>query len=209
MGGRLYVISGPSGAGKTTIIRNVMSEVGDLGYSVSHTTRAPRETEVDGVDYHFVDKRTFQKMIGEGDFLEWAVVYDDLYGTSRTGLHRRLRTGLDVILDVDVQGAANVRAGFPDSTLIFLLPPSMEELERRLRERGTDAENAVQTRLEKALREIGECGKYDYIVFNEALMDAVERVRSIILSERCRSHVLIPKVLEIFRNPTNGPVTPR
>jgi guanylate kinase len=201
MAGRLFVISGPSGAGKSTIIRHVLNEVGDLGYSVSHTTRRPREKEVAGADYHFVDKETFLKMIREGDFLEWAEVYDDLYGTSRSGLHRSLETGMDVILDVDVQGAANVRAEFADSILIFLLPPSLEALEERLRKRGTDTESAVRTRMEKALREIGECGKYDYIVFNDDLEDAAEKVRSIILSERCRSHVLMPRVLEIFRVP--------
>jgi guanylate kinase len=201
MAGRLFVISGPSGAGKSTIIRHVLNEVGDLGYSVSHTTRRPREKEVAGADYHFVDKETFLKMIREGDFLEWAEVYDDLYGTSRSGLHRSLETGMDVILDVDVQGAANVRAEFADSILIFLLPPSLEALEERLRKRGTDTESAVRTRMEKALREIGECGKYDYIIFNDDLEDAAEKVRSIILSERCRSHVLMPRVLEIFRVP--------
>jgi guanylate kinase len=201
MTGRLYVISGPSGAGKSTIIRQVLKAVDNLGYSVSHTTRLPREKEVEGVDYHFVEKAIFLRMIREGDFLEWAEVYNDLYGTSRSGLQRRLESGLDVILDVDVQGAANVRAGFADSVLIFMLPPSMEVLEERLRKRGTDSENAIQTRMEKALREIGECRNYDYIVFNDELTKAVEEVRSIILSHRCRSHALMPKVLKIYPIP--------
>jgi guanylate kinase len=201
MAGRLYVISGPSGAGKSTIIRQVLKEVGHLSYSVSHTTRSPREKEVEGVDYHFVDRETFQEMIRGEDFLEWAQVYDDFYGTSRSELHRRLGTGTDVILDVDVQGAANVRAGVPEAVLIFVLPPSLEVLEDRLRRRGTNTEESVRTRMEKALREIGECRKYDYIVFNDELEEAVRRVRSIILSERCRSHALWPKVFETFRIP--------
>ncbi|PKN64622.1 MAG: guanylate kinase [Deltaproteobacteria bacterium HGW-Deltaproteobacteria-15] len=201
MSGRLYVISGPSGAGKSTIIHHVMKEIPDLGYSVSHTTRQPRENEVDGQDYHFVDKQTFQRMIREGDFLEWAQVYDDLYGTSLSGLHRRLDMNMDVILDVDVQGAGNVRRKFEDAVLTFLLPPSLEVLEKRLRNRATESENAFRNRTEKALLEIRESRDYDYIVFNDELRDGVKRVVSIILAERCRSRLLFPKAVEIFRIP--------
>ncbi len=201
MTGRLFVISGPSGAGKSTIIRHVMEEIPNLGYSVSHTTRRPREKEAEGADYHFVDKETFLRMIREGDFLEWAEVYDDLYGTSLSGLQRRLGAGMDVILDVDAQGAGNVRRIFEDSVLIFLLPPSLEVLEKRLRGRGTENENAVRNRTEKALREIRESRDYDYIVFNDELRDGVKRVASIVLAERCRSRLLFPKAVEIFRIP--------
>ena len=199
MSGRLYVISGPSGAGKSTIIHHVMKEIPDLGYSVSHTTRQPREKEVDGQDYHFVDKQTFQRMIREGDFLEWAEVYDDLYGTSLSGLPRRLDMNMDVILDVDVQGAGNVRRKFEDAVLIFLLPPSLEVLEKRLRNRATESESGFRNRTEKALLEIRESRDYDYIVFNDELRDGVKRVVSIILAERCRSRLLFPKAVEIFR----------
>ncbi|RJR51165.1 MAG: guanylate kinase [Desulfobacteraceae bacterium] len=198
MAGRLYVISGPSGAGKSTIIRRVMKEVPDLEYSVSHTTRQPRQKEVDGVDYHFVDSETFLKMIREEDFLEWAKVYDDLYGTSLSVLHRRLDMNKDVILDVDVQGAANVRLKFEDAVLIFILPPSLEVLEERLRNRGTESENGFRNRTEKALHEIGESRHYDYIVFNDELREGVKKVASIILAERCRSRLLFPKTTEIF-----------
>ncbi|PKN24137.1 MAG: guanylate kinase [Deltaproteobacteria bacterium HGW-Deltaproteobacteria-21] len=201
MSGTLYVISGPSGAGKSTIIHHVMKEIPDLGYSVSHTTRQPREKEVDGQDYHFVDKQTFQRMIREGDFLEWAEVYDDLYGTSLSGLHRRLDMNMDVILDVDVQGAGNVRRKFEDAVLIFLLPPSLEVLEKRLRNRATESESGFRNRTEKALLEIRESRDYDYIVFNDELRDGVKRVVSIILAERCRSRLLFPKAVEIFRIP--------
>jgi len=199
MAGRLYVISGPSGAGKSTIIRHVMEEIPDLEYSVSHTTREPRQNEVDGVDYHFVDKETFLAMIREEDFLEWAKVYDDLYGTSLSGLHRRLGMDRDVILDVDVQGAANVRRKFEDAVLIFLLPPSLEVLENRLRNRGTESEDGFRNRTEKALHEIRQSRNYDYIVFNDEIRDGVKRVASIILAERCRSRLLFPKTAEIFR----------
>ena len=199
MSGRLYVISGPSGAGKSTIIHHVMKEIPDLGYSVSHTTRQPREKEVDGQDYHFVDKQTFQRMIREGDFLEWAEVYDDLYGTSLSRLQRRLDMNMDVILDVDVQGAGNVRRKFEDAVLIFLLPPSLEVLEKRLRNRATESESGFRNRTEKALLEIRESRDYDYIVFNDELRDGVKRVVSIILAERCRSRLLFPKAVEIFR----------
>jgi len=201
MSGRLYVISGPSGAGKSTIIHHVMKEIPDLGYSVSHTTRQPREKEVDGKDYHFVDKQTFQRMIREGDFLEWAEVYNDLYGTSLSGLHRRLDMNMDVVLDVDVQGAGNVRRKFEDAVLIFLLPPSLEVLEKRLRNRATESESGFRNRTEKALLEIRESRDYDYIVFNDELRDGVKRVVSIILAERCRSRLLFPKAVEIFRIP--------
>jgi guanylate kinase len=199
MAGMLYAISGPSGAGKSTVIHQVMKDVPNLGYSVSHTTRRPRAEEVDGRDYHFVDKETFLRMIREGDFLEWAEVYDDLYGTSLSGLHRRLAAGMDVILDVDVQGAGNVRRRFEDSVLIFLLPPTLEVLEKRLRDRGTESEKAFRNRTEKALREIRESRDYDYIVFNDELRDGVKRVASIILAERCRSRLQFPVAAEIFR----------
>jgi guanylate kinase len=199
MAGRLYVISGPSGAGKSTVIRRLMKEEENLGYSVSHTTRRPRTGEVDGVDYHFVEKETFQRMIREGDFLEWAEVYSgDLYGTSRSGLHRQLEKGVDVILDVDVEGAGNVRRGFEGCTLIFLIPPSLDVLEKRLRARGTDTADAVRTRTEKALREIRECPSYDYIVFNDRVEDAVRDIRSIIRAERLRTSVQVKRVSHSF-----------
>jgi len=198
MSGRLYVISGPSGAGKSTVIRQLMKEE-DLGYSVSHTTRSPRTGEVDGVDYHFVEKETFRKMIREGDFLEWAEVYSgDLYGTSRSGLQRRLEKCVDVILDVDVEGAGNVRRGFEDCTLIFLIPPSLDMLEKRLRGRGTDTEDAVRTRTEKAVHEIRECRNYDYIVFNDRVADAVQDIRSILRAERLRTSVQMKEVRHSF-----------
>jgi guanylate kinase len=198
MAGRLYVISGPSGVGKSTIIRRVMEGVENLGYSVSHTTRRPRGKEVDGKEYHFVTRETFTKMIQDGDLLEWAEVYGDLYGTSLTSLRAQADRGTDVVLDVDPQGALNIRSRFEDCALVFLLPPSLEVLEKRLRDRGTESEDALRGRIAEALREIQACLRYDYLVFNADLSQAVTTVKSIILSERCRTAGLAQKVREIF-----------
>jgi guanylate kinase len=199
MAGQIFVISGPSGAGKSTVIRLVMERVRDLGYSISHTTRAPRENEVDGVNYHFVDRDTFRTMIRKGDLLEWAEVYSDLYGTSFSSIRAQVDRGMDVIMDVDVQGARNLRQGLKDCVLLFLLPPSLEVLEERLRGRATDSEEALLKRMEKALQEIRECLSYDYLVFNDDLSAAVEAVRSIVLSERHRTDRQTSKVRNTFR----------
>jgi len=199
MAGQIFVISGPSGAGKSTVIRLVMEGVGDLGYSISHTTRAPRENEVDGADYHFVDRDTFQTMIRKGDLLEWAEVYGDLYGTSFSSIRAQVDRGMDIIMDVDVQGARNIRQGLKECVLLFLLPPSLEVLEERLRARATDSEEALRNRLQKALQEIRECMGYDYLVFNGDLSEAVEAVRSIVLSERHRADRQTSRVKKAFR----------
>lgn len=198
MAGRLYVFSGPSGVGKSTLIRLVMQGVGNLGYSVSHTTRRPREKEVNGVAYHFVNRETFTKMIQDGDLLEWAEVYGDLYGTSSSSLSAQVRSGMDVVLDVDPQGALNIRRAFKDCVLVFILPPSLQALEKRLRDRGTEEEGALRARIAQALREIQECLRYDYLVFNDDLSLAAETVKSIFLSERCRAARLAQKVRETF-----------
>ncbi|MBN1102636.1 MAG: guanylate kinase [Deltaproteobacteria bacterium] len=199
MAGQIFVVSGPSGAGKSTLIRLVMEGVRDLGYSISHTTRAPRENEVDGLHYHFVDRDTFQAMIRKGDLLEWAEVYADLYGTSFSSVRSQVERGMDVIMDVDVQGARNIRQGMKDCVLVFLLPPSLQVLEERLRARATDSEDALRKRMQKALQEICECLRYDYLVFNDDLYEAVEAVRSIVLSERHRTDRQTSKVRETFR----------
>lgn len=184
--------------GKSTVIRLAMKQVGNLGYSVSHTTRRPREKEVDGVAYHFVTRETFTKMIQDGDLLEWAEVYSDLYGTSFSSLRAQTDHGTDVVLDVDPRGALNIRRSFEDCVLLFILPPSLEILEKRLRDRGTENEGALRSRIAEALREIQECLHYDYLVFNDDLSLAVETVKSIILSERCRTARLAQKVRDTF-----------
>jgi guanylate kinase len=198
MAGQLYVISGPSGVGKSSIVRGVRGRVKGLAYSISHTSRKPREGEVDGVDYHFVERDTFKRMIQEGAFAEWAEVYDAFYGTPLDGLQAQMSQGLDVILDVDGQGAENIKKHFKESILIYVLPPSLETLEERLRRRGTDDDEVIRARFEKALREIKRCLHYDYIVFNENIDKAVEEVTSIILSVRARRSKKLPMVEKIF-----------
>lgn len=198
MAGQLYVISGPSGVGKSTIIHLLMKDLPGMGYSVSHTSRRPRDKEVDGVDYHFVDRETFRDMIQKGDFVEWAEVYDDWYGTSLQSLRSQIEKGVDVIMDVDTQGAKNVKTHFKDSVLIYILPPSLQILEKRLRHRATDDEAAIRTRFEKALREIKECLGYDYIVINEDLSEAVEKLKAIVISDRCRTSRQLSKAREMI-----------
>jgi guanylate kinase len=196
--GRIFVVSGPSGSGKSTLIREVRQKVPGLGYSISHTSRLPRGQEKNGVEYHFVSKENFQKMIDNGEFVEWAEVYQDLYGTSVSSLRSQITMGLDVIMDIDVQGARNIKDHFKDAILIYVLPPSLEILEKRLRERGTDDEKAIRTRLKKAGKEIKNCVSYDYLVFNDQLDQAVEEMKSILIAERCRKSVRLSKAQTLF-----------
>jgi guanylate kinase len=198
MSGGIYVISGPSGVGKSALISRLREMLPDLGYSVSHTTRNPRGEEANGIHYHFVDRGTFKRMIDEGGFVEWAEVYKDLYGTSFSSLRSQAAQGVDMVLDVDVQGARNLREHFKDSILIYVLPPSMEVLERRLRERGTDDDEAIRKRIERAAQEIKNCVWYDYLIFNADLEKAVEEAKSIVVSERCRRSRQLPRAEGLF-----------
>jgi guanylate kinase len=182
---RLHVISGPSGVGKSTVIDQVMKRVPGLGYSISHTSRRPRGKEVNGVHYHFVERITFRRMIDDGEFVEWAKVYNDYYGTSFASLKARMDEGLDVLMDLDVQGAENIKKHFKDAVLIFVLPPSLDDLEKRLKGRATDDKSAINERLEEVHAELKACMHYDYIVFNRDLEIAVKDVEAIILSVRC------------------------
>jgi guanylate kinase len=196
--GRIFVISGPSGSGKSTLIREVRQRVQGLGYSISHTSRLPRGQEKNGVEYHFLSKQAFQKMIDNGEFVEWAEVYQDLYGTSVSSLRGQITKGLDVIMDIDVQGARNIKQHFKDAVLIYVLPPSLEILEKRLRERRTDDEKAIRTRLKKAEKEIKNCVSYDYLLFNDQLDQAVEELKSILIAERCRKSVRLSLAQKLF-----------
>jgi len=199
MPGQIYVISGPSGTGKSTIIRRVRENTPGLAYSISHTSRAPRKGEEDGVHYHFVEGAAFQTMIDNGDFLEWARVYDDYYGTAFSSIQHPLDSGDDVIMDLDPQGAKNVKKAYHEGILIFILPPSYEELEKRLRARATDEEKVIQSRLQKAHRELKECFHYDYLIFNDDLQRAVSEVEAIIAANRCTKARRLSEVQNLFQ----------
>jgi len=198
MSGILFVLSAPSGGGKSTIAAAVRQRVAGLGYSISHTTRKPRRNEHDGVDYHFVDARTFTEMVDSGAFVEWARVYDHFYGTALSEIQNLTASGYDILLDIDVQGGRNVKAQFPKSVLIFLVPPSLQVLEERLRKRGTDADSVIRGRMNQAADDITHCTWYDYIILNDRLEDAIEAAESIIISERCRTQRQLPKIQSMF-----------
>ena len=183
----LLTLCSPSGAGKTTLTRFLLEELPDLAFSVSHTTRPPRGNEVDGADYHFVDRATFEAMVSEGRFAEWAKVHGNLYGTSLDELDRARAAGkTGIVFDIDYQGARQLRARLPEVVSVFVLPPSMEELERRLRGRGTDADDVIARRLAKAREEISHYGFFDYVVVNDDLDEAKKAVLAIARAERAR-----------------------
>ena len=196
------MITAPSGAGKSTIVDSLRKRVGALVYSVSHTSRKPRGEEKDGVNYHFVDRDTFTRMIEAGEFVEWAEVYHNFYGTSFSKLDEQTATlGSDVLLDLDAQGAKNIKKHFENSVLIYVLPPSLDILEKRLGERGTDDEDVIKARTKRAANEIKDCVWYDYIVINDDLEKAIREVQSIIISERCRTTLQLPRVKSMFDIP--------
>jgi len=198
MEGGLFVISAPSGGGKSTIVEALTQRVEDLGYSISHTSRPPRTGEIDGEDYHFVDRKAFKEMVDEGAFVEWARVYGHLYGTSFSSLNRVMASGLDVIVDVDIHGGRNIKDRFARSVLIFLVPPSMKTLEARLRGRQSEDEASLLNRLKEAEEEMKNCAWYDYVVINDVLEQAVEAVETIIRSERLRTVRQLPRIKKMF-----------
>ena len=184
--GLLFIVSAPSGTGKTTLVEKLVNRIPNLCLSRSYTSREAREGETDGVDYNFISRQHFEAMIADGQFLEWADVFGNYYGTGRNDTERCLANGQDIVLVIDVQGARQVRGSGIESIGIFVLPPSAEILERRLRGRSKDSEEAIQKRLEAACREIGEFASYEYVVVNDQLDTAVERLRAIVLAERAR-----------------------
>ena len=184
--GTLYIVSAPSGAGKTSLVRALLQRNADIGVSVSHTTRAMRPGEQDGVNYHFVSQPEFEAMVERGEFFEHAWVFDRHYGTSRVEVEKRLAVGEDVILELDWQGAQQVRAQAPDAESIFILPPSTEELNRRLHSRAQDPEDVVAARMAKASNEISHWAEYHYIIVNRDLDESVSAVHAILNAERLR-----------------------
>jgi guanylate kinase len=184
----LLVLSSPSGAGKTTLTRKIQQSFPDLRFSVSHTTRPPRANEVDGKDYHFTSRAEFERLVGEGKFLEWAEVHTNLYGTGLSEIERARQTPAcsGMIFDIDYQGARQIRAKQPDVVSVFILPPSMDELLRRLRGRASETEDVVLRRFDVARREIEHYGFFDYLVVNDDVEAAFDGLRAIILAERAK-----------------------
>jgi guanylate kinase len=179
-------VSAPSGAGKTTLVERLVEQVPHLKMSRSYTSRPARQGETDGVDYNFVTRGTFEAMVAAGDFLEWAPVFGNLYGTCASETEKLIASGYDVVLVIDVQGARKVRAQGVETSAIFVMPPSFEVLERRLRGRSKDSEAEIQRRLQVARDEVAAFTEYDFVVINDELTTAVDRLRSIVVSERAR-----------------------
>lgn len=185
--GTLIVLSGPSGAGKSTVIAELLGQRQDIHFSVSFTTRQPRVGEADGVNYNFVSREEFERMISAGELLEHAEYVGNYYGTSMKVIREKLDRGIDVLLDIEVQGAAKVRRRCPEAVLIFIVPPSLAELSRRLHNRNTDSEEVIAGRLEKAKEEYREIPNYDYLVVNERVPEAAAEILAILTAERCRT----------------------
>jgi len=182
----LFIVSAPSGAGKTSLCREVLSLLPDLHFSVSHTTRSPRQHERDGIDYYFVSPEEFKRMIESGQFIEWAEIYGNLYGTSRTSVEALKAKGVDIIFDIDHRGAKQIKTTYRDSITIFILPPSSQELEERLKQRGTDDASVITRRLTKAKEEMEQSSWYHYQIVNDDLTRAVEQLKEIITTERVK-----------------------
>jgi len=196
----IYVISGPSGCGKSTLIRRVLANLGDVRFSVSHTTREKRESEIEGKDYYFVDRESFRRMVRRNQFAEWALVHGAYYGTSKKELAKGRPK--DIVLDIDIQGARQIRKKVPAAVLIFILPPSFEELRRRIEGRGLDSAEAVRKRMATARDEIRSYTSFDYLLVNDDLdmaaeeLEAILRCRRALLSARKRA---IQPILKSFR----------
>lgn len=181
------VVSAASGTGKTSLCLKLLEMLSNVTRSVSYTTRDPRGAERDGIDYHFVSDEEFERLVQAGEFLEWAEVFGKRYGTGLSATVEKLDQGLDVLLDIDVQGGAQIKTRLPEALLIFLLPPTMEELARRLENRATDSTDQVERRLKEARREIAQCGLYDYLVVNDDFEKAAADLRAIVTSARLQA----------------------
>jgi len=206
--GLLFIVSAPSGTGKTTLVERLVEHTPSLKMSRSYTSRAAREGETDGVDYNFVTRSKFEAMAAAGEFLEWAEVFGNLYGTGASDTETVLAAGHDVVLVIDVQGARKVRARGIETTTVFVMPPSMAVLEQRLRGRSKDSETEIQRRLQVARAEVAAFAEYDFVVVNDELTSAVDRLRSIVVAERSRLDRMQPSAETIVSSFLKGAGTP-
>ncbi|RJP56968.1 MAG: guanylate kinase [Deltaproteobacteria bacterium] len=197
--GLLFIISAPSGAGKTSLCKEVVKFFPNLYHSVSYTTRLPRPGEKDGEDYLFVSKDKFQEMIDDRSFVEWAEIHGNRYGTTIDSLKEYRHKGIDIILDIDGQGGRQLKNEYPDGIYVFILPPSRKDLEERLRLRSTDSDEDIEKRLKNAKEELQYIYQYDYIVVNNDLEEAVSALKSIIIAEKCRRDRVLPLVKGLFQ----------
>ncbi len=193
----LFVLSAPSGTGKSSLVARLLDEVGGLRFSVSHNTRPPRPGEREGVHYHFVGRARFEELVAQGAFLEWAHVHGDLKGTALHEVRRAREDGVDLLLDLDVQGAAQVRARQPRAVTVLVLPPSAEEMERRLRGRAQDSPAAIARRLDDARREVRRWDEFDYLVVNDDFEGAAAALASVVRAERARRERLAPRAAQV------------
>ena len=198
--GLFIVVSAPSGTGKTTICRLLLEKWPNLSFSVSFTTRSPRPDERDGESYHFISTAAFKEKIARGEFAEWVENFGQFYGTSKITMESCLEKGYDLLIDVEPRGAKELRKSFPGGIFIFLLPPSWEELKGRLIKRGFEEEAAMRERLEKAREECGEVFWYDYVIFNDQLMETVERLSAIYVAEKSRCEHLLDRIDNLLRS---------
>lgn len=198
--GNLLVIAAPSGAGKTSLVKALVRTVSDLQISISHTTRSKRPAEIDGEDYFFVDEKTFLEMVGRNEFLEHATVYGNHYGTSKTWVQSKLADGIDVVLEIDWQGARQVRQLFPDAVFIFILPPSLEALTERLKKREQDDLTTIQNRMELAQNEIAHATEFDYLIVNDQFEAALSELQHIVVANRSATRVQTKKQAGLLEN---------
>jgi guanylate kinase len=202
----VLIISAPSGSGKSTLVHRLIESDPRVDFSTSVTTRAPRDGEVDGESYHFVSRDEFFRMRDNDELLEWAEVFGYYYGTARDVLDRARARGHDLILDIDVQGAGQLMEKLPEAVTVFILPPSRNELEKRLRNRSSDSREVIERRLSDAVREVGNFSAYDYVLINEQLDQTFDQLRSVLVAERCREKRVedrIQPILESFKVGTN------
>lgn len=201
--GTLYVFSAPSGAGKTTLVKALLEQTDQIGVSVSHTTRAPRKGEMNGKDYNFVNQDGFKALIDQNAFLEHAQVFDNFYGTSQIWVEQELDAGRDVILEIDWQGADQIRQQMPDMVSVFILPPSREELLKRLTGRGTDAQDIIDRRMQDAVGEMSHYGEFDYLIINDNFDTALQELRAVVIARRQRTAVQSQKQQQLLENLLN------